>query len=74
MTKQQIARINELAAKSKTQEGLTPKEKQEQKLLREQYIKNMRSSLKAQLSNISVVQDDGSARPLDKKQSGSKLN
>ncbi len=67
MTKQQIARINELAAKSKTQEGLTQDEKQEQKLLREQYVQNMRSSLKAQLSNISVMQDDGSVEPLSKK-------
>lgn len=38
MDEKKIARINQLAAKSKTAEGLTPEEKQEQLALRREYI------------------------------------
>ena len=38
ITKEQIDRINQLARKSKTPEGLTDAEKAEQQLLRRQYI------------------------------------
>ena len=38
ITEQKIKRINELAHKSKTPEGLTPDEAEEQKKLRREYI------------------------------------
>ncbi|MBR5295199.1 MAG: DUF896 domain-containing protein, partial [Clostridia bacterium] len=38
MTKEKIDRINALARKSKTPEGLTPAEKEEQAALRKEYI------------------------------------
>ena len=49
-----IARINELAKKSK-ESGLTDTEKAEQKELREEYLKAIRKSFKAQLDNIEIV-------------------
>ena len=45
MEKIKIDRINELARLMKTRE-LTEDEKQEQKLLREEYIKEVRASLR----------------------------
>ena len=43
MDEKKIARINQLAAKSKTAEGLTPEEKQEQLALRREYIRGGKS-------------------------------
>ena len=37
MEKEKVLRINELARKSRTEEGLTPEEKVEQQKLREEY-------------------------------------
>lgn len=54
MDKNKIARINELAKKSKTI-GLTSEEKEEQKKLREEYLAAIRKSFKAQLDNIEIV-------------------
>ena len=54
MDKNKIARINELAKKSKA-EGLTDAEKAEQKALREEYLSEIRKSFKAQLDNIEIV-------------------
>ena len=53
-----IARINELARKSKA-EGLTEAEKKEQQLLRQEFLAAVRSSLKSQLDNIDVKEPDG---------------
>lgn len=61
-----INRINELARKSKTV-GLTDVEKEEQAVLRAEYIKNVRESLRANLNNISIVEKDGSVTDLGKK-------
>lgn len=58
ITNEKIERINELARKQKTL-GLTPPEKQEQKLLREEYIQAVRDSLKLQLDHITVVDEEG---------------
>ena len=44
MTEERIARLNELARKSKTI-GLTEEEKQEQALLRQEYLAAIRQSL-----------------------------
>ncbi len=46
MTKKEIDRINELGRKSKTPEGLTEAEKQEQKQLRETYLAWFRIQLR----------------------------
>lgn len=64
-----INRINELARKSKTV-GLTDEEKEEQAVLRVEYIKNVRESLRANLNNISIVEKDGSVTDLGKKFGG----
>lgn len=66
MTDEKIARINELAKKSKT-EGLTEAEKQEQKALREEYIAGFRASMKAQLDNTYIVGTDGVKRRIQPK-------
>lgn len=54
LSKEKISRINVLAKKSKG-EGLTKEEKNEQKNLREEYIKNLRKSVKNQLDGIEIV-------------------
>lgn len=48
MTKQEIDRINELGRKSKTPEGLTPEEKEEQARLRTAYLAWFRASLRGE--------------------------
>lgn len=58
ITQDKIDRINELARKQK-REGLSSEEKKEQKKLREEYVKAFRTSLKAQLDNITVVDQEG---------------
>ena len=50
MTNEKIARINELAKKSKTT-SLTDAEKAEQQALRQEYIADVKASLRAQLNN-----------------------
>ena len=69
MTDEKIARINELAKKSKAG-GLTPEEQAEQKALREEYIAGFRRSLKAQLDNTVVLNPDGTAYRLRQKRKG----
>lgn len=71
MNEEKIARINALARKSKA-EGLTEEEKQEQALLRQEYIANVRKNLKAQLDNIDVVNADGSIENLGEKYAANK--
>ena len=61
-----LARINELARKSKA-EGLTSEERQEQALLRSEYLEAVRRNLKGQLDNIDIVNKDGSIENLGKK-------
>lgn len=73
MNEQKIARINELYRKSKA-EGLTEAEKMEQKLLREEYIANIRMNLRAQLNNIDVQEKDGSVTNLGEKFANKKGN
>lgn len=53
-----IERINFLAKKSKA-EGLSPEEKLEQDKLRQEYLKNFRSRMKASLKNVTIVNDEG---------------
>ena len=67
ITEEMIARINELAHKQKSSEGLTPEEKDEQAKLRRQYIDSIKANVKAQLNNIDIVEKDGSITNLGEK-------
>ena len=71
MNEEKIARINELARKSKA-EGLTEAEKQEQALLRQEFVANVRNNLKAQLDSIDMVNPDGSIENLGEKYASDK--
>lgn len=66
MTEEKIKRINELYHKSK-KEGLTDAEKQEQQILRKEYIDSFRRNLRGQLDNISIREKDGSITNLGEK-------
>ncbi len=66
MTKEEIARINELAHKAKT-EGLTPEETAERDALRRAYIESVKADLVAHLENTWIVDEKGNKRPLRKK-------
>lgn len=56
---EKIARINELYHKSK-KEGLNEAEKAEQQALRRDYVLSIRNSLRSQLNNIDIQNEDGS--------------
>ena len=67
MHPEKLARINELANKSRT-EGLTAEEKQEQEALRNEYRRAVVGNLRGQLDNTVIVEPDGSSyRPKDEK-------
>ena len=66
MENSKLERINELARKAKA-EGLTPEEQNEQKALREEYIEQFRKSLRAQLDNVYVLDEDGNEVKIGKK-------
>ena len=66
MTNEKIARINELAHKSKTT-GLTEAEKAEQQALRREYLDDIKASLRAQLDRTSIQEPDGTIHKLAKK-------
>ena len=66
MTKEKIDRINELARKAKTPEGLTPEELAERDVLRKEYIADFRRSTLAALGRIDIQNEDGSIEPLIK--------
>jgi uncharacterized protein YnzC (UPF0291/DUF896 family) len=67
MEQSKIDRINELARKSRTEEGLTAEERQEQALLRSEYIQAIRSNLEAQLNNTYLVDEQGNETKVRKK-------
>ena len=56
MEQSKIDRINELAHKSK-KEGLTPEEKEEQAVLRKEFLEDFRAAFKQQLDRIELVDD-----------------
>lgn len=66
MNEEKLARINELARKSKA-EGLTEQERAEQADLRREYIEAVRRNLRGQLNNIDVKESDGSIVNLGEK-------
>ncbi len=63
MEKAKIERINFLAKKAKTA-SLTEEELHEQKLLREEYVAEIRTNLRTQLDNTYVVDEAGNKRKL----------
>ena len=67
ITKEDIARINELYRKSQTPGGLSPEEREEQASLRSAYIEAVRANLRGQLNNIDVKEPDGSITHLGRK-------
>ena len=66
MDAQKIQRINELYRKSKA-EGLTEAERQEQKLLRVEYLESVKRNLRGQLNNIDIEEKDGTVINLGEK-------
>lgn len=67
MEQKKIDRINELAKKAKSPEGLTPEETEERAALRREYIDAFKGSLTAQLDRTVIQYPDGSRRPLKRK-------
>lgn len=67
MTDEKIKRINALAAKSRTKEGLTESEKKEQQQLRIEYRQSIVGNLTNQLENCVIVEKDGRRTPVKKK-------
>jgi uncharacterized protein YnzC (UPF0291/DUF896 family) len=64
MNDKMIERINELSRKAKS--GLTPEEKEEQSVLRRQYIDAVKGSLECNLKNVVIIDKDGSRQKLKK--------
>lgn len=64
ITDEKVARINELARKSRTAEGLTEEEKAEQAALRREYVDAVKQSLQGQLDHTTVIEPDGTRRKL----------
>ena len=62
-----IARINELAKKAKSPEGLTPEETAERDKLRRIYIDSVKASLVGHLENTYIVQPNGTKKKVQKK-------
>ena len=65
MEMDKVARINELARKSKETE-LTEDEKKEQATLRQEYINEIRLSFGAMLDNTVIQYPDGTRKSLKK--------
>ena len=65
MDDNKVKRINELYHKSKTT-GLNEQEKEEQLLLRKEYIASFRRNLRGQLDNIDIKNPDGTITELKK--------
>ncbi|KJR70382.1 DUF896 domain-containing protein [Bacillus velezensis] len=58
ISKEKIARINELAQKAKSN-TITDEEKAEQQKLRQEYLKGFRSSMKNTLKGVKVIDPEG---------------
>ena len=67
MDQKQIDRINELARKAKSPEGLTEWEEAERAALRWEYVDSVLGSLRGQLDNTYIVDEKGQKRKLKKK-------
>ncbi len=71
MEQEKIARINFLAKKAKTDEGLTREEAQEQHALRQEYLDEIRFSLTSTLDNTYIQDEHGNRRRLERKKTDS---
>lgn len=67
ITDEKVARINELARKSRTAEGLNEEEKAEQAALRREYVEAVKQSLQGHLDNTVILRPDGTKEKLEKK-------
>jgi uncharacterized protein YnzC (UPF0291/DUF896 family) len=67
MDQKQIDRINELARKAKSPEGLTEWEEMERAALRREYIDSVLGSLKGELDHTYIMDEQGNKRKLGKK-------
>ena len=68
MDQKGIDRINELARKAKTPEGLTERAKEERAVLRRAYIDSVLGSLQGHLDNTYFVDEKGNKKKLEKKE------
>ena len=73
ITDKEVARINELYHKSKS-EGLTDAEKEEQDKLRKKFVASVRGNLRSQLNNIDVINHEGKIENLGEKYGDKKSN
>ena len=55
MDKKKIDRINELAKKARSSDGLTPEEMTERAKLREEYLNAIRQNFKQTLDNFEII-------------------
>ena len=67
MEQEKIDRINALARKAKTPEGLTPEETAERDALRREYVASVKASLTAQLDSTYILEPDGTKHKLPKR-------
>ena len=67
MLEEKIKRINELARKAKTPEGLTEAEREEQQRLRQEYIAEWRQGVVQVLDNTYIMDEKGNKRKLKPK-------
>ena len=67
VTQEQIDRINELARKAKTPEGLTEEELKERDILRRAYIDSFKESLVGQLECTYIVDEKGNKKKVQRK-------
>lgn len=70
MEQSRIDRINELARKSRTPEGLTEEEKKEQAALRREYIEAYKQSLVSQLENTYYIDKNGRKKKVERRKDG----
>lgn len=59
LSKDKLDRINVLARKERTEEGLSPEEKEEQASLRQEYIKAFRANFRGTLENTKIIDPEG---------------
>jgi uncharacterized protein YnzC (UPF0291/DUF896 family) len=67
MEQSKIDRINQLARKARTPEGLTAEETSERDALRREYVDAFKASLTAQLDNTVIQYPDGTRKRLRKR-------
>ncbi|SBW11220.1 conserved hypothetical protein [uncultured Eubacteriales bacterium] len=67
MEQSKIDRINVLAKKARSPEGLTAEETAERTALRAEYVAAFKASLVTQLENVVIQEPDGTRHPLMEK-------